>query len=221
MPFIACNCPNCNAKLNYDDSKKMMYCAYCGSLVKYTKENSENDADTYFSRWVNYVCAYVCGEHNFIDKNVSYQFTNKYYDDKRVKVVEEYLGVMSFKIWGYLPPTDYETIRKECESESGSGYGNKELDKIDDVLAVFKSSIEQYVNREEEKCMLIGLYNELKLHLEMYKNKMVEYEKVYAIAVKDVIRANEEWRIKFAQDREREKANWVSRNSLRRKRKNE
>ncbi len=33
MPLIACNCPNCCGPLEFDDSRDVMYCQYCGTKV--------------------------------------------------------------------------------------------------------------------------------------------------------------------------------------------
>ena len=33
MSLIACNCPNCNAQLDFDDNREIMFCNYCGTKV--------------------------------------------------------------------------------------------------------------------------------------------------------------------------------------------
>ena len=91
MGFVACKCPQCGADLNYDESRKIMFCQYCGSKVlktdvnQYITNNVTNniqadnlnvsnqlDVDTMFYNW-------LVGGNNKLVGDLTYYYP---YDDR-------------------------------------------------------------------------------------------------------------------------------------------
>lgn len=100
MSLIACKCPNCSADLDFDASRDIMFCSYCGTKV--LKEqithvtNNITIADGYQiheATWY-YDNAYkLIGKERYDDAKLQIDELRRYFPlDERIEILDDYLG---------------------------------------------------------------------------------------------------------------------------------
>jgi len=58
MPFIAMKCPQCSGDIDYEDTRDIMFCKYCGTkilreqIVNIIQTGTMHDAQWYFDNWL-------------------------------------------------------------------------------------------------------------------------------------------------------------------------
>lgn len=114
MPLIVLKCPQCSADIDFDESRDLMFCKYCGTKILREQVNVINqitkDAQYYFDTWIQLRERL---KENPVDyrtrkafDEIDIEFTKLYCNDYR-RAYADALALTS----DFLPRTTYEDDR--------------------------------------------------------------------------------------------------------------
>ncbi|MCQ2520118.1 MAG: hypothetical protein MJ107_06260 [Lachnospiraceae bacterium] len=209
MGLIACNCPNCNGQLDFDENREIMFCSYCGTKVlreqvlnvTVTNGVQLHDANWYYN---NIISLY----HEFRDSDaqeICKDFVRNYPLDSRIEYCRNYrtennsLQAVKSKFY-------YEKS-KTVDDGSYSGHTYKKSFSVDGLQLVHKyGNTYKLTSSKEDLEKLRKIATSCK-DSEMSRRNLQELEK-FLQAISDFNKAdavNEEVFLKYVSEEEKKR----------------
>lgn len=174
MGLVACKCPQCGADLEFDESRDMMFCQYCGSKILKTNviQNITNnvtnniqtdnlnvsaqlDVDTMFYNW-------LVSQNSKLKQDLSYYYA----DDDRAKF-SKLVSLSDLRICTEWDFCLHEEVRENYNKALQIAYKLSDNPK-------YKPYLDEYVEAIRKR---ISSYDESVKRQEAYRREKEEYEK--------------------------------------------